>query len=152
MSDLVEKVVNEIAICRKSGGINCEQDCDYCKDDATRAIKAVAQHLAGIGYPFGAGRVAQTTGGQRMSDARTVIAKTTHSWRVLNFSAAEREADAILAALAEAGLVIVPRVPTEKMTQHVLTALDSCALEDVERIYRLFVEAANDNGHQGTGD
>jgi hypothetical protein len=46
MSDLVERVVNEIAICRKSGGIKCEQVCDYCKDDATRAIKAVAEWLA----------------------------------------------------------------------------------------------------------
>lgn len=45
MSDLVTKVVNEIAICRKSGGIKCEQVCDYCKDDATRAIKAVAEWL-----------------------------------------------------------------------------------------------------------
>jgi hypothetical protein len=43
MSDLVERVVNEIAICRKSGGIKCEQVCDYCKDDAARAIKAVAE-------------------------------------------------------------------------------------------------------------
>lgn len=45
MSDLVMKVVNEIAICRKSGGIKCEQVCDYCKEDATRAIKAVADWL-----------------------------------------------------------------------------------------------------------
>lgn len=54
MSDLVERVAREIAICRKSGGIKCETVCEYCKDDATRAIKVVAEHLAGIGYPFGA--------------------------------------------------------------------------------------------------
>ncbi len=45
MSDLVTKVVKEIAICRKSGGIKCDQVCDYCKDDATRAIKAVAEWI-----------------------------------------------------------------------------------------------------------
>ncbi|TXH52600.1 MAG: hypothetical protein E6Q97_15765 [Desulfurellales bacterium] len=80
-----------------------------------------------------------------MSDARTVIEKVDDDWRHPSDKCDRSDfPDAILAALAEAGLVIVPRVPTEKMTQHVLTALDSCALEDVERIYRLFVEAANE--------
>lgn len=46
MSELIKKVVNEIAICRKSGGIKCEQVCDYCNDDAARAIKAVLEHYS----------------------------------------------------------------------------------------------------------
>lgn len=49
-----------------------------------------------------------------MTDAREVIARTTHSWRVLNFNAAEREADAIIAALTAAGLEIRKSVDLKK--------------------------------------
>jgi hypothetical protein len=79
-----------------------------------------------------------------MSDALTVIAKTTYSWRVRNFSAAEREAEAILAALAEAGLVIVTRVPTMKMLNAAIDP-DRCVYEETARaVYRAMVEAANE--------
>jgi len=50
-------------------------------------------------------------------------------------------ADAILAALAEAGLVIVPREPTELM---LLAGVSASVRQRVSSIYRAMVEAANE--------
>jgi len=91
-----------------------------------------------------------------MSDARTVIAATEikvtdgddgHIVIALGPDAA----DAILAALAEAGLVIVPRTCTEKMAE----AYDSIdfrrqavacygVLEQAKDVWNVMVEAANE--------
>ena len=77
-----------------------------------------------------------------MTDAREVIARTTHSWRVLNFNAAEREADAIIAALSAAGLVIVPKEPTEKMVNAAIDK-DSCIFGvTAVCVWRAMVEAS----------
>ena len=49
-----------------------------------------------------------------MTNARKIIAGHIR-WYTLGGDADVREADAIIAALAAAGLVIVPKEPTEKM-------------------------------------
>ena len=88
-----------------------------------------------------------------MSDARTVILKVLHSYSTKdNYIDWElSDADAILAALAEAGLVIVPRTCTEKMAE----AYDSIdfrrqavacygVLEQAKDVWNVMVEAANE--------
>ena len=80
-----------------------------------------------------------------MSDAQAVLASVPlHRFRFGEDDVylSQASIDAILAALAEAGLVIVPREPTEKMSQHALTVLDSCELETVEVAYRAMVRGS----------
>ena len=73
--------------------------------------------------------------------ARDVIAKS-FSWHRLDRDASLREADAILAALAEAGLVVVPRVPTEKMCLEVKRAFVNCTT--IGEMWAGMIEAANE--------
>ena len=60
----------------------------------------------------------------------------------------EENTDAILAALAEAGLVIVPRVPTPELCFKILAALPSdwegFMAEHIKQLWRAMVEAANE--------
>jgi hypothetical protein len=86
-----------------------------------------------------------------MSDARKIIADTViaelHS--VLGdakcqLRMTELGADAILAALADAGLVIVPREPTEKMIAAPVDHDDCIYKETTRKVWRAMVEAANE--------
>lgn len=76
-----------------------------------------------------------------MSDARTVIAKAirdnTRIERSLSLS------DDILAALAEAGLVIVPREPTGKMAL-AASEFDANSSDTMRQVWRAMVGAANE--------
>ncbi len=74
-----------------------------------------------------------------MSDARTVIAKALREHT--RVQASLHCSELILAALAEAGLVIVPRAPTEKMVDAGLRASEA---QSVRRIYFEMVRAANE--------
>ena len=85
-----------------------------------------------------------------MTDAREVIAKHLR-WYALKDDVAEREADIIIAALSAAGLVIVPKVCTEKMAE----AYDNIdfirqgtlvysVYDQGEEVWRVMVEAASD--------
>jgi len=82
-----------------------------------------------------------------MSDARAVIASVvvaeikSAAGNVAGLRLADNAADAILAALAEAGLVIVPRAPTEKMVDAGLRASEA---QSVRRIYFEMLRAANE--------
>jgi hypothetical protein len=81
-----------------------------------------------------------------MSDARTVIAATEIKVTdgddgYIVIALGPDGADAILAALAEAGLVIVPRAPTEKMVDAGLRASEA---QSVRRIYFEMLGAANE--------
>ncbi len=85
-----------------------------------------------------------------MSDARTVITN------YLNLSLSgggqgwttQQHADAILAALAEAWLVVVPREPSPELCFKVLASLpsdwDGFMAADIKEIWRAMVEAANE--------
>lgn len=75
-----------------------------------------------------------------MSDARTVIASAIAPINKSHWTDAAY-ADAILAALAEAGLRVVPEVPTELMLQAGVAASER---QRVSGIYRAMVEAANE--------
>ena len=87
-----------------------------------------------------------------MSDARTVIETVCEVW----FDEFNRAKGGpmrplppmILAALAEAGLVIVPRVPTPDLCFKILAALPSdwegFQAEDIKELWRAMVEAANE--------
>lgn len=55
------------------------------------------------------------------------------------------KADAILAALAEAGLVVVPRKPTEKMMQAALRYVDDDTQDALPHgVWQVMIEAANE--------
>jgi len=88
-----------------------------------------------------------------MSDARTVIAAHRIGWprEPDGLALGSVHADAILAALADAGLVIVPRTCTEKMAE----AYDSIdfrkqavacygVLEQAKDVWNVMAEAANE--------
>ena len=78
-----------------------------------------------------------------MSDARTVIAEYKIGYPNTNGLALGCvHADAILAALAEAGLVVVPRVPTEKMCLEVKRAFVNCTT--IGEMWAGMIEAANE--------
>jgi hypothetical protein len=85
-----------------------------------------------------------------MSDARTVITEYLNSslskggqgWTT------QQHADAILAALADAGLVVVPREPSPELCFKILAALPSdwtgFQAEDIKELWRAMVGAANE--------
>jgi hypothetical protein len=89
-----------------------------------------------------------------MSDARTVIDAIKYtdfdSMGMANDTTIGETfgAEVILAALAEAGLVIVPRVPTPDLCFKVLAALPSdwhgFQAEDIKELWHAMVEAANE--------
>jgi len=86
-----------------------------------------------------------------MSDARTVLASVPlHRFRFgeNDVYLSQASIDAILAALADAGLVIVPREPTPALCFKVLAALpsdwDGFQAEDIKELWRAALEAANE--------
>lgn len=90
-----------------------------------------------------------------MRDARTVIARTSidRIWceqerRLVPVFIGVHGADAILAALADAGLVVVPREPPPELCFKILAALPSdwtgFQAEDIKELWRAMVEAANE--------
>jgi len=77
-----------------------------------------------------------------MSDARTVILQAIRSNWVKNDTSPVSEVDAILAALAEAGLVIVPKVITDPIRRKMQKEFEAgCSYGD---IYSAALEAANE--------
>lgn len=79
-----------------------------------------------------------------MSDARTVLASVPlHRLRFgeNDLYLSQASIDAILAALAEAGLVIVPRVPTLKMCKAGEAVPD---MRLTSHVWKAMVEAANE--------
>lgn len=77
-----------------------------------------------------------------MSDARTVIADFL-SGLIFSSKPQELNAEDLLAALAEAGLVVVPRVPTKNMIA--TGAIKSLLTErHAQRVWDVMMEAANE--------
>lgn len=81
-----------------------------------------------------------------MSDARTVIEKVDDDWRHPSDKCDRSDfPDAILAALAEAGLVVVPRKPTEKMMQAALRYVDDDTQDALPHgVWQVMIEVANE--------
>lgn len=87
-----------------------------------------------------------------MRDARTVIAaeifrqyKANPHWDDAKQVVECLNHDAILAALAEAGLVVVPRKPTEKMMQAALRYVDDDTQDALPHgVWQVMIEAANE--------
>ena len=82
-----------------------------------------------------------------MSDARKIISGVLLRSSSIDFRddgafVGPVHADAILAALAEAGLVVVPRVPTEKMCLEVKRAFVNCTT--IGEMWAGMIEAANE--------
>ena len=76
-----------------------------------------------------------------MTDARAVIANQPCAE---NMRIGESAADAIIAALAEAGLVIAPRVPTEGMIKVATLTHQQIPPYLIWSIYVSLLEAANE--------
>jgi len=79
-----------------------------------------------------------------MTGARDVILKVLHSYSSKDIDWERSDADAILAALAAAGLVVVPREPTTAMVR-ASTCMAPTWDDDVSRAkWRAMVEAEHE--------
>jgi hypothetical protein len=83
-----------------------------------------------------------------MRDARTVIANAAYKFLLDDTKPTGDVSDAILAALADAWLVVVPREPTPELCFKMLAALpsdwDGFMAEDIKELWRAMVGAANE--------
>jgi hypothetical protein len=84
----------------------------------------------------------QVCGVRRMSDARTVIAD---ELSVYTTNKMDRIccAENIIAALAEAGLRIVPEIPSDEMFK-AASEFDENSYDGATKVWRAMVEAANE--------